>query len=169
MRDSDEFANIYDEYAQRVRSIFFRMCPAQEVDDLTQECFLKVWDKRATFRGEANPGTWICRIAIHVAYDSYRRKAARPKGELFTEEKEADASTTTVLQQIEGQQIVTLALDQLTPDHRAVLVLHVLEGLSIEEVGQTLEIAPGTAKSRLFHARDQARQFLTRKGINYES
>src|SRR5438128_1783043 len=103
MNELATFEKIYDEHVSRVRSILCRMCPPHEVDDLAQECFIRVWKNKESFRGEANLSSWIYRIAMNVAYDSYRNKAARPKTEELNENSTDFQSKSTSVDKLADQ------------------------------------------------------------------
>jgi RNA polymerase sigma-70 factor (ECF subfamily) len=164
MKSLAEFEKLYDEHVGKVRSTLFRLCPRQDVDDLTQECFLKAWKNRSSFRGDAKASTWFYRIAVNVAFDAHRRKG--PPREEFSEEKSQERAPEA--SKLEAQQSIEAMLEGLSAEQRSVLVLHVLEELSVAEVAETLEIAEGTVKSRLHHAREEAKKFLEKRGFKYE-
>ncbi|MBP7845069.1 MAG: sigma-70 family RNA polymerase sigma factor [Proteobacteria bacterium] len=168
MKTIKDFNKLYDEHVGIVRSILYRMCPRQDLDDLTQECFIKAWKNIDSFRGDSSFATWIRRIAVHVAYDYYRRRAVRPQTEELDETTQTEVARGP-LEDLLNKQLVQNLFETLDADHRSVLVLHVLEELSLEEVASILEIKIGTVKSRLFYAREAARKFLISKGVDYGS
>jgi RNA polymerase sigma-70 factor (ECF subfamily) len=139
------------------------MCLSSDVDDLVQECFIKVWKGLADFRGDASIKTWVTRIAINTAHDYFRRKGRDPQTEELDESIEAQSISAT-----DDKDVVKKALECLSVPHREVLILNILEEHTIEEISELLGVPAGTIKSRLFHAREQMKQILEKNGVRYE-
>jgi RNA polymerase sigma-70 factor (ECF subfamily) len=148
-----EFIRLYDTHVRLVRSILFRMGGAAQLDDLTQDVFLRAWRGRGAFRGEASAKTWVCKIARNVAIDALR--AQRPSVPELAPAKPLDAS-----ERVEAQE----ALAQLAPDDRLLLLLLVVEECTMSEVGDILGIPEGTVKSRAFALRRRLSEQLERQG-----
>lgn len=161
-----KWSKLYDDHAPHVRAILYRMGIGDELDDLVQECFIKAWKGLESFRGESSLKTWISRIAVNVAHDHFRRKGINIGSEELDEETLAAASIEPG--DSSAQDVIRRALEALSFSHREVLVLHVIEEHSVEEVGEILGIAAGTVKSRLFHARENLQKILERRGFRYE-
>ncbi len=126
-----------------------------ESEDVAQEVFLKAYAKLARFRGESSLFTWLYRIAVNEALRARRRRTplpieAAPEAEVPPPEPESDeeAPTLRTLQRL---------LARLPDDHRVIVTLRDLEGLSYQEVAETLEVPIGTVESRLFRARQELR------------
>ena len=143
----------------------------QEALDLSQEVFLRVFKTLPHFRGQSTLRTWIYRIVINQASNRqrwWRRRhrsqqvalddPAASHGELA--ESRSFAMPDRVLQQNEVAGRVWAALDALPFDQRAVIVLREIDGLSYEEIAESLTVAVGTVKSRLARARQQLRELL---------
>lgn len=157
-----DWSKLYDEHAPTVRAVLYRMGVADDLDDLVQVCFVKAWKGLANFRGDSSLKTWITRIAVNAAYDHFRRKGVNLETEEIDEEKLGAAPEET---RGDHGEAVKLALACLSVPHREVLVLHVCEENSVEETAAILGIAPGTVKSRLFHARANLQKILEKRGI----
>jgi RNA polymerase sigma-70 factor (ECF subfamily) len=127
----------------------------QVAQELLQDTMLKAWRHAASFRGDASVRTWLFAIARRTARDYLRRpdQLAVPDTALeehpapWSDEPEAGALA------IAGTQALLVAFGQLSPVHREVLLLVALHGLTVRETARVLEVAEGTVKSRLHHAR----------------
>ncbi len=166
-RNQQSFRQLYLRYQQRVRSTLYQLCGAEGLDDLVQEVFLRTWKGLPQLRQVSQFSTWLYRICWNVASDE-RRKFAQQRA--FNSKLKADAegipfgnsssAQTPDLMRLHYQDIVQRGLQQLSFEHRTVIVLHDLEDLPQKEVAQILGIALGTVKSRLFHARMSLRQYI---------
>src|SRR5262245_34647826 len=144
---------------------------SQEALDLSQEVFLRVFRTLHQFRGQSTLKTWIYRIVVNQASNRQRwwRRRHRAQqvaiddatalhGELS--ESRNFAMPDRVLDEREASGRVWRALDQLPFDHRTVMVLREIDGLSYEEIATSLNVAVGTVKSRLARARQELRAVL---------
>lgn len=161
-----EWAKLYDEHAPRVRAILYRMGVTNELDDLLQECFLKIWKGMKNFRGESSAKTWITRITMNTVYDHFRSKGVNVQFE--TVEEMDLAADEPVNADAPMSEIVRGALQDLSVSHREVIVLHVLEENSVSEIAAALGISEGTVKSRLHHARENLKRILTKRGVRHD-
>ncbi len=170
------FRLLYQRYQQRVRSTLYQLCGSASLDDLVQEVFLKAWKGLPQLKTAKYFSTWLYRISWNVATDQ-RRKLARGQektslNEKYSEKEQlssgklADAQDTPDLMHLHYQDIVHRGLNNLSFDHRAVLVLHDLEDLPQKQVAEILNVPVGTVKSRLFHARNSLKKFLEQQGIS---
>lgn len=169
--NSQSFRLLYRRYQQRVRSTLYPLCGAEALDDLVQEVFLRIWKGLPQLRQPAQFSTWLYRICWNVASDQRRQFAQQRSFNLklkATTEKlplqDSRSSHAPDLMKIHYQDVIQTGLQQLSFDHRAVLVLHDLEDLQQKEIAQILGIALGTVKSRLFHARLSLRQYIQQQG-----
>jgi len=129
-----DFESLYQEYQGLVRATLYKLCSPGDLDDLVQEAFVKIWNGLPKFKEGAKLTTWIYRIAYNVAVDHLRRK--KPTA---SELKLVHGMTSTS-QQIENRDLVLKSLQELSIEHRSVIVLNTIEGLSIFEVAQVLGI-----------------------------
>ncbi|MEM9567178.1 MAG: sigma-70 family RNA polymerase sigma factor [Cyanobacteria bacterium P01_E01_bin.34] len=161
------FGELYDRYHQPVRSTLFQLCGEEQLDDLTQEVFVRAWKGLKGFRRQAKFSTWLYRIAWNVASD--RRKSLAKQRQQRQVLTQAFASSSQQesrgLSQLHHQQLVQEGLQQLSLDHRSVLVLHDLEDIPQKEVAEILEIPVGTVKSRLHNARTTIKHYLVSRGV----
>jgi RNA polymerase sigma-70 factor (ECF subfamily) len=121
-------------------------------EDLVQETMLRAWRARHQFREGTNARAWLFRIMFHQFYSEGRRVRA----DLLNIAPSAPDQTTRIAEIVEVNQ----ALAALTPDHRAVLLLAVVEGFTCQEISGILSIPIGTAMSRLSRARQALRERL---------
>ena len=176
--DRDSFRLLYQRYQQRVRSTLYQLCGKSSLDDLVQEVFLRAWKGLPKLKTAKYFSTWLYRISWNVATDR-RRKLAKVREKTSLNEKYADkdrlnygkdlsnAQDTPDLMHLHYQDLVQRGLDNLSFDHRAVLVLHDLEDIPQKQVAEILDIPVGTVKSRLYHARNLFKKFLEQQGISF--
>lgn len=169
--NQQSFRQLYRRYQQRVRSTLFQLCGGEALDDLVQDVFLRAWKGLPQLRQASQFSTWLYRICWNVASDQRRRfaqqRSLNSKFRIGTEVlsiQDVQVSRAPDLMELHYQDIVQRGLQQLSFEHRAVLVLHDLEDLPQKEVAQILGIAVGTVKSRLFHARMSLRQYIQQQG-----
>jgi len=165
---------IFRQYHPMVHGLAARMLgPAGDVEDAVQEVFIRAFRGLKTFRGESALKTWLYRVATNVCL-TYAERSKRqqmtdslddPLGEEGSETKGSVIASGDRLPEDEllGQELgskIQAALEHLSPEFRAVLVLRDVEGLSYEEVAATTGANLGTVKSRLARARAQAMKWL---------
>ncbi len=164
------FRQLYQRYQQRVRSTLYQLCGAEALDDLVQEVFLRAWKGLPQLRETSQFSTWLYRICWNVASDQRRQFAqqrsfnSKLKANTDCLPQDSKLSQAPDLMELHYQDIIQRGLQQLSFEHRAVLVLHDLEDVPQKEVAQILGIAVGTVKSRLFHARSSLRQYIQQQG-----
>lgn len=163
--DTQSFRRLYQRHQHRVRALLYQLCDAESLDDLVQEVFLRVWKGLPNFRQTAQFSTWLYRIAWNVASDQ-RQSFARHRSRLEAIANHAPMQQDAPdLMQLHYQDLVQRGLQQLSFEHRTILVMHDLEGIAQKDIAEVLEIPVGTVKSRLFHARATMRKFLNRQGV----
>ncbi len=175
--DRQSFRLLYQRYQQRVRSTLYQLCGKSLLDDLVQEVFLRAWKGLPKLKKTKYFATWLYRISWNVATDQ-RRKLAKGRDKTSFNEKSWDyeqlnqgknlsnIQDTPDLMHLHYQDLVQRGLNNLSFDHRAVLVLHDLEDLPQKQVAEILDVPVGTVKSRLFHARNLFKKFLEQQGIS---
>jgi RNA polymerase sigma-70 factor (ECF subfamily) len=154
--DKREMAELYQLYRVRVRHLVQRIGGEQDADELSQEVFIKVFRGIARFRGESALGTWIYRLAVNAALTHVTRKPREQPLEAIDIEPQVPHSPRDP----RLRERMERALSALPAGYRAVLVLHDVEGLSHEEIGQILGCRVGTSKSQLHKARLKMRDLL---------
>ena len=135
----------------------------EEAIDLSQEAWVKGWQRLKQFQGEASFGTWMTRIVINLCLDQLR-KQKRQRAESIEEIDEESGGVerqmpvvtvnpTAGLERQELRQRIDQALNQLSYEHRTVLVLHQFEEMEYKQIAKTMGCSIGTVMSRLFYAR----------------
>jgi len=144
-----------------------------DAQDLAQEVFIRAYRGLGGFRNEADFGTWLHRITVNVWLNLKRKKNGQPLvsldepyrgsdgGEIEREVAAEDGDPIQALEEKEFRGLVRVALDSLSEEHRAVLVLREIEGYSYEEVSRLLGCSLGTVKSRLSRAREAMKRRMT--------
>lgn len=157
--DARAFERLYRQYVPMVHSLARRMAGPQDADDLTQEVFVRVWEKLDTFRGDAAFGTWLHRVATNLILT--RRKARTRDRDRFLEDEVA-LETAPVRPRTVGASVdLESALGELPDGARQVFVLYDVEGYKHAEIADMLGITAGTSKSQLHRARMLMRERLT--------
>lgn len=134
-----------------------------EAIDLSQEAWVKGWQRLAQFQGESSFGTWMTRIVINLCLDQLR-KQKRQRTESIEEMDEESggverqmpvvtANPTAGLERDELRKRIDRALDQMSHEHRTVLVLHEFQEMEYKEIAKMMGCSIGTVMSRLFYAR----------------
>lgn len=137
---------------------------SEDALDVCQETFLRAWRALRSFDGRQPFAAWLRRIAANAAIDLCRRRARRPEVEM--DNGAADAAGTTgetprhALERAELAKRIQAAFGALSPEHRAVIALRDVEGLSYKEIAAAVGCSVGTVMSRLFYARQKLRQHL---------
>ncbi len=149
--DRDGFGELVALTEPRIRRLLGRLaCRGADLDDLVQETYLRAWRSLPGFRGESRFSTWLFRIAVNVA--STWRQGRRIIATL-PDDASVSLRSPPELGEVPLMQAYERALSGLSPDLRAVFVLHETEGLSYRDVAETLRCPIGTVMSRLHRAR----------------
>jgi RNA polymerase sigma-70 factor (ECF subfamily) len=134
-----------------------------EAMDLSQEGWVKSWQRLKQFQGESSFGTWITRIVINLCLDQLRRRKRQPTDSIEEMNEKSGGverhmsvvmtNPTERLERGELRKKIDQALGQLSYEHRTVLILHEFEELEYKEVAEAMGCSIGTVMSRLFYAR----------------
>jgi len=168
----------FDELVRRNQKRIFRLLMAllrdeDAADTLTQECFLKAYKSRESFRGESSVDTWVYRIAVNLARDYQRSKRQGFWKRMFSATPETEDETPLLDSVTDGgsgaeaQLLAREEVDQvwytvrrLSENQREVFVLRYAEDMSLDEIAQALEMQVGTVKSHLNRALTTVRKRL---------
>jgi len=142
---------------------FSMMRNEDEALDLSQEAWVKSWQRLKQFQGDSSFGTWMTRIVINLCLDQLRKRK-RQRTESIEEMNEETGGAerqmpavvvnpTEGLERAELRKRIDLALGQLSHEHRTVMVLHEFEEMEYKEIARTMGCSIGTVMSRLFYAR----------------
>jgi RNA polymerase sigma-70 factor (ECF subfamily) len=159
--DIDAFSELVEAHEDRVFAICLRMLRNREAAlDATQDTFLTVFRKADRYKAQAAFSTWLYRVTVNTCYDYLRREKRKRADQLPESYDPADPQALDPFEAVELRPDIEEALQQLSPEFRAAVVLVDLQGSSLEHASDTLEVPIGTIKSRLFRARKQLAQSL---------
>ena len=143
----------------------------EEALDLSQEAWVKAWQRLTQFHGDSSFGTWITRIAINLCLDHLRRRKRQPTDSLDALNEDSGGverfmppvavNPTERLERGELRARIDAAMDQLSEVHRTVLVLHEFEQMEYKRIAKTMGCSIGTVMSRLFYARRRLAALLS--------
>ncbi|HEY7565864.1 MAG TPA: sigma-70 family RNA polymerase sigma factor [Acidimicrobiia bacterium] len=154
--DHDAFTTLMRRHEERIFAVCLRLMGNRAAAlDATQETFLALYRKAGQYRATAAVGTWLYRIAINTCYDLLRREKRRPAEAMPDFFDPADRTAEDPFTSVELRPSIEAALQELSPDFRTVVVLADIQGASLPEVAEALQVPMGTVKSRLFRARRQ--------------
>jgi len=141
-----------------------------EAVDLSQEAWVKGWQRLPQFLGESSFGTWITRIIINLCLDHLRKQKRQRVESIEAMDEDSGGverqlpvvtpNPTARLERQELRQRIDQALNQLSYEHRTVLVLHEFEEMEYKEIARTMGCSIGTVMSRLFYARRKMASLL---------
>ncbi len=167
----DDFTPLVQSHQRRIYRVLLGMVRDPDAaQNLTQECFLKAYQRRASFRGEANVGVWLLRIAVNLARDHRRSRLREFWLRFSSSSEEAEglgqrlpdphASQEQVLLGREEVASVWSVVEKLSPQQREVFILRFVEEMSLEEIAAATSLKVGTVKTHLFRAVHAIRQRL---------
>lgn len=176
--DSNAFGELVEKYSSFVyRTVFFDIRKHEDAEDISQEVFIKAYRALYSFRHDCEFSTWLYRICKNTVYDHVRKNSrtkAIPLSDMSSDdyEREYEVPDTdgkydpekTYLSK-ETSAIVNDAIASLSEQHRDVIVMRDIEGLSYSEIAEILSLEEGTVKSRLSRARAALKQKLSGKNI----
>jgi len=141
----------------------------EEALDLSQDAWVKGWQRLAQFQGDSSFVTWMTRIVINLCLDQLRKQkrqraesieALEEDGGVERQMPVVQANPTAGLERVELRERIDRALAQLSHEHRTVLVLHEFEELEYKEIAERMKCSIGTVMSRLFYARRRMASLL---------
>src|ERR1700704_4960627 len=156
--DQSAFERLYRTHVARIHSLTRRMLSTQEADEVTQDIFVRTWQKLGQFRGESAFSTWLHRLAVNVIIE--RRRSYAIQRERMTDDPDALEFVTVAPRRGDQRVDFERAIEQLPPGAREIFVLHDVEGYKHREIAVMLEIASGTSKRQLHRARMLMRKHL---------
>lgn len=163
--DRRAFERIYRSHVDRVFSVCVRMVGDRaRAEELTQDVFVRAWEKLSTFRGDSQFSTWLHRLAVNVVLNEQeaegRRRARHDDG---IEDMDTISHGDVRALPVPGLSLdLERAIAALPPGARKVFVLHDVEGYTHEEIGEMLGVTAGGCKAQLHRARMLLRRMLTR-------
>jgi RNA polymerase sigma factor (sigma-70 family) len=174
--DSAAFDELVERYKQRVYGTIYHMTSNHEdANDLAQETFIRAYKNLNRFKGDSSFYTWIYRIAVNTTINFLNSHRRRAKNHLSLDDVDAriqddpdfidrtsgegpdkEVAASELMEQL------NVALQKLSPDHRLVVTLYDIQGLSHAEIAKITNSSEGTVRSRLYYARLQLQQLLRR-------
>jgi RNA polymerase sigma-70 factor (ECF subfamily) len=162
--DSEAFEELVARHRDKIYARAYTMMRnEEEALDLSQEAWIKAWQRLVQFQGDSSFATWMTRIVINLCLDQLRRQK-RMRSESIDEMDEESGGVerqmepviinpTERLERGELRKRIDAALEKLSHEHRTVLVLHEFEEMEYKEIAKTMGCSIGTIMSRLFYAR----------------
>lgn len=165
--DRIAMGELYECHSRRVYTVVRRLVGDDHLaEDLSQEAWIRAFEKLHLFRGEAAFGTWLYRLATNVALNRLRRSSKRGDVESAAELPRVSAAPDDA---VVNRRLLSAAIDQLPHGYRQVLVLHDVEGWTHEEIGECLGCTAGTSKSQLHKARARMRSLIAPVSVRTET
>jgi RNA polymerase sigma-70 factor (ECF subfamily) len=163
--DRRAFERLYRSHVNRVFSLCTRMCGNRSRgEELTQDVFVRAWEKLPQFRGDSAFSTWIHRVAVNIVLTD-RKNEGRDRKRMKEDDEENGedlfASAATVPQDVDRMDLAA-AIETLPAGARQIFVLHDVEGYKHEEIAELCGITAGGSKAQLHRARMLLREALTR-------
>lgn len=163
--DGLAFEKLYRQHVQRIHALCWRMCGGIEAiaEEMTQEAFVRAWQKLGSFKMQSRFGTWLHRVAVNVVLSDRRIRLRTMQREQSLEvvklepATHEDASSSSELRDLEN------AIAKLPERARSVLVLHDIEGYRHSDIAEMTGMAVGSSKAQLHRARKLIRASLGEK------
>lgn len=162
------FQELVSRYHQKVYLVILGLLRNREdALEVAQETFLRAYRKIGGFQGGSSFYTWLYRIGVNLAIDAQRRQKRNPldfrdsMDGVFESQNEVARDPFAEAHDRELREGLIKAINELTPEHKAVIVLRTVEGLSYKEIGAILGCSEGTVMSRLHYARKKLQEKLS--------
>ena len=162
------FQDLVSRYHQKVYIVILGLLRNRDdAMEVAQETFFRAYSKIKSFKGGSSFYTWLYRIAVNIAIDGRRRQKRSPvefhekMDKVLEEQNEVAKDPFSDVHDKELRDQLVKAIDELTPEHRAVIVLRTVEGLSYRDIGEILGCSEGTVMSRLHYARKKLQDKLS--------
>ena len=161
--DRGAFERLYRQHVSRVFSLCVRMAGDRlRAEELTQDVFVRAWEKLHLFRGESSFGTWLHRLAVNVVLND-RKSEGRRRSRIGDDEDGSEVDRLPALPHTPGERMdLEAAIAKLPPGARRVFTLHDVEGYTHEEIAEMNGVTTGATKAQLHRARLLLREALNR-------
>jgi RNA polymerase sigma-70 factor (ECF subfamily) len=165
------FGELVCRYQDRLYNTVYRLLDnAEDAQDVVQEAFLSAYQSLDSFKGDSQFYTWLYRIAFNTAISLKRKQrvvlslhTAREGGEVEPLDGSEFSQPEHALEKVEEERRIQHALNRLSPEHRAVLIMKDMEGQKYETLAEILQVPIGTIRSRLHRARLELRELLKKE------
>ncbi len=162
--DQKAFKLLVERYQQQVRTTVVGMLgDVAEADDVAQNVFIRFYQSMDKFRGEAGLGTYLTRIAINLSLNELKRRQRNVKRFLSFSRPNRDIDLPDRSEspdRLEKRDSISKALQALDPDFRTIAVLRLVDGYSVKETAEMLQLPMGTVASRLARAQRKLKEIL---------
>lgn len=167
--DSQAFAELFHAHRPRIYSVCLRMTNnVAEAEDLTQDAFVQVFRKLATFRGDSAMSTWLYRVAVNTVLMHFRKKALRQVS-LDEPCRQRDGRAVRREYGIRDERLsgtidriaLGRAIRELPAGYRKIFLLHEVQGYEHQEIAQLLHCSVGNSKSQLHKAKQRIQELLS--------
>jgi RNA polymerase sigma-70 factor, ECF subfamily len=175
--DMASFEELVARYRDKIYARAYSMMRhEEEALDLSQDAWVKGWQRLAQFQGDSSFITWMTRIVINLCLDQLRKQKRQRAESIEAMEEDGgverrmpvvQSQSHAGLERVELRERIDRALAQLSHEHRTVLVLHEFEELEYKEIAKRMKCSIGTVMSRLFYARRRMASLLA--GLKRES
>lgn len=173
--DINAYELLVKEYEKNVYNLALRMVGnSEDAADMSQEAFIKAYNSLTSFRGDSKFSVWLYRIVSNVCLDYLRSRGRRQTVSLSAENDDGEDVEIDIADETQSPErlldrrltrdAVRRGLAALPPEHRQILLLREIQGLSYDEIADALGIKAGTVKSRIFRARKKLCAFLIKDG-----
>lgn len=170
--DVAAFEELVRLYEKRVYAVALRSSGnPEDAADIVQEVFLRAWRSIESFRGDSGFSTWLFRITMNLCVDHARHRHAQPQTQPIVTDDETERPlpdpAPTPEEHLDNRELgreLAAALAEVSEEHRRIVLLRDVSGMSYTEIAEVLEISEGTVKSRLSRARIALRKVLLRRG-----
>jgi len=172
---AETFDSLVEEHFQKVYNLIYRyLGDAEEASDLTQDVFLRAYQSFEHFRGDSQVYTWLYRIALNLCHNRLKQLRRRQRveqesldaplkfdgEEIRREVADWTHSPETLAEGSELNRLLQRSIRSLSPEHRTVVILRDIQGLSYAEIAEATDSSLEAIKSRLFRARSQLKRIL---------
>jgi len=169
---SDAFGEIILKHERFVYNVVYRMLPnPEDAKDISQEVFIKTYRYLSKFDNKASFSTWIYRIAVNTCIDEIRKRKGKETISLDDEIEGAEGSIKNqfadksvdierAVIEKEGLESIRKAVNKLSDEHKVVVTLRDMEGLTYDEIADITQVSLGTVKSRLSRARKALKELI---------
>jgi RNA polymerase sigma-70 factor (ECF subfamily) len=162
------FQDLVSKYHQKVYTVILGLLRnPDDAMEVAQETFFRAYRKIKSFHGGASFYTWLYRIAVNIAIDAQRKQKRNPldfretMDGVLEEQNEVAKDPFSDVHDKELRERLIKAINDLTPEHRAVIILRTIEGLSYKDIGEIMGCSEGTVMSRLHYARKKLQHKLS--------
>ena len=161
--DQQAFAKIFYHYTQRIYGFILNKTKSEELtEEIVQEVFIKVWEKRVEINDVLSPEAYIMNMAVNKMYDFLRKMASEEKlkQQVWTSIQSYSNITEETLDLHESQELLKEAIEQLPPQQKKVFILSRQQGLSHQQIADELKLSPKTVNNHLTEALRFIKQYL---------